>query len=244
MSKRKTEQVGGSKCVSSCTYHALFPGCVACSYKVILLAHFFQPWIFCACRKKSKANLENLSGQLDDENMKPNSVRSKIAAPEGVQRFSDDEEDPNTALINISIEYASQLGPACLHPGPITVCCITHVVVCTRLKKADKRIDGLLKTKNEKTKRRRNVQQMQATAVSDSEEDDGAAEQMAVTARQQANALQAEDGDPEPVVLQQVLFPSNVSFSKLVLQRSLVMVCCLVYKPSRLWVNPGYLPIT
>ncbi|DBB13580.1 TPA: hypothetical protein ACH3X3_000611 [Trebouxia sp. C0006] len=145
MSKRKTEQVGGSK-------------------------------------KKSKSNLENLSGQLDDENMKPNSPRSKIAAPEGVQRFSDDEEDPNTALINISIE----------------------------LKKADKRIDGLLKTKNEKTKRRRNVQQMQATAVSDSEEDDGAAEQMAVTAREQANALQAEEGDPEPVVLQQVLFPAHV----------------------------------
>ncbi|KAL0038240.1 hypothetical protein WJX79_009819 [Trebouxia sp. C0005] len=145
MSKRKTEQVGGSK-------------------------------------KKSRSNLETLAGQLDDENLKPNSVRSRVAAPEGVQRFSDDEEDPNTALINISIEF----------------------------KKADKRIDGLLKTKNEKTKRRRNVQQMQATAVSDSEEDDGAAEQMAVTAQQQANALQAEEGDPEPVVLQQVLFPANV----------------------------------
>lgn len=95
----------------------------------------------------------------------------------------------------------------------MTVCCIAHIVVCTRFKKADKRIDGLLKTKNEKTKRRRNVQQMQATAVSDSEEDDGAAEQMAVTAQQQANALQAEEGDPEPVVLQQVLFPANVGFS-------------------------------
>lgn len=147
MSKRKTEQVGGSK-------------------------------------KKSKSNLETLAGQLDDENLKPNGVRSKIAAPEGVQRFSDDEEDLNNAraLINIS----------------------------TQFKKADKTMDGLLKTKNEKTKRRRNVQQMQATAVSDSEEDDGAAEQMAVTARQQANALQAEEGDPEPVVLQQVLFPANV----------------------------------
>ena len=89
---------------------------------------------------------------------------------------------------------------------------IAHVVVCTRFKKANKVMDGLLKTKNEKTKRRRNVQQMQATAVSDSKEDDGAAEQMAVTARQQANALQAEEGDPEPVVLQQVLFPANVGF--------------------------------
>jgi len=128
----------------------------------------------------------------------------------------------------------------------MTVCCTAHVVVCTRFKKADKRIDGLLKTKNEKTKRRRNVQQMQATAVSDSEEDDGAAEQMAVTARQQANALQAEEGDPEPVVLQQVLFPANVSFSKLVLHRILVMVCCLVYKAwsAKPQVNPGHLPIT
>ena len=85
---------------------------------------------------------------------------------------------------------------------------------------------------------------MQATAVSDSEEDDGAAEQMAVTARQQANALQAEEGDPEPVVLQQVLFPANVGFSKWVLQRISVMVCCLVHKPARPQVNPGYLPIT
>ncbi|DBA92848.1 TPA: hypothetical protein ACH3X1_003025 [Trebouxia sp. C0004] len=143
MSKRKTEQVGGSK-------------------------------------KKSKSSLETLAGQLDDENLKPNSVRSRIAAPEGVQRFSDDEEDLNP--INISTEF----------------------------KKAHKSMDGLLKTKNEKTKRRRNLQQMQATAVSDSEEDDGAADQMAVTARQQANALQAEEGDPEPVVLQQVLFPANV----------------------------------
>jgi hypothetical protein len=126
----------------------------------------------------------------------------------------------------------------------MTVCCTAHVVVCTRFKKADKRIDGLLKTKNEKTKRRRNVQQMQATAVSDSEEDDGAAEQMAVTARQQANALQAEEGDPEPVVLQQVLFPAKVGSSKLVLQRILVMACCLVYKPARPQVNPGYMPVT
>ncbi len=124
------------------------------------------------------------------------------------------------------------------------MCCIAHVVVCTRLKKADKRIDGLLKTKNEKTKRRRNVQQMQATAVSDSEEDDGAAEQMAVTARQQANALQAEEGDPEPVVLQQVLFPAHVGFAKLVLQTILVMAYCLVSKAARPQVNPGYLPIT
>ena len=77
---------------------------------------------------------------------------------------------------------------------------------------------------------------MQATAVSDSEEDDGAAEQMAVTARQQANDLQAEEGDPEPVVLQQVLFPASVGYAKLVLQSTLVMACCLVgdlaYLPS------------
>ncbi len=85
---------------------------------------------------------------------------------------------------------------------------------------------------------------MQATAVSDSEEDDGAAEQMAVTAREQANALQAEEGDPEPVVLQQVLFPAHVGFAKLVLQTILVMAYCLASKAATPQVNPGYLPIT
>ena len=55
------------------------------------------------------------------------------------------------------------------------------------------------------------MQQMQEAAVSDNEEDDGTAEQMAVTAQQQASALQAEEGDPEPVVLQQSLFPVQVT---------------------------------
>ena len=51
---------------------------------------------------------------------------------------------------------------------------------------------------------------MQAAHISDSEEDEGVADQMEVTARQQANALQAEEGDPEPAVVQQVLFPTQV----------------------------------
>ena len=56
---------------------------------------------------------------------------------------------------------------------------------------------------------------MQAAHESDSEEEEGAAEQMEATARQQASALQAEEGDPEPVVLQQVLFQAEVSSSSM-----------------------------
>ena len=40
-------------------------------------------------RKKNKSNLENLSGQLDNGA----SIPVKMAAPAGVMRFSDDEED-------------------------------------------------------------------------------------------------------------------------------------------------------
>ena len=69
----------------------------------------------------------------------------------------------------------------------------------------------LLKVNEEKAKRKIKVEQMQNAAVSDSEEDEGLADQMEVTARQQADALQAEEGDPEPVVLQQVLFNTQVN---------------------------------
>lgn len=55
---------------------------------------------------------------------------------------------------------------------------------------------------------------MQAAHISDSEEDEGVADQMEVTARQQANALQAEEGDPEPTVVQQVLFPAQVGCAR------------------------------
>ena len=45
----------------------------------------------CFCRKKSKSNLEALE---EDLALKPNNGRPpRIAAPEGVERFSDDEED-------------------------------------------------------------------------------------------------------------------------------------------------------
>lgn len=70
---------------------------------------------------------------------------------------------------------------------------------------------GKLSTMNkEQEKRKQNVQKMQLDAVSDNEEDEEAAEQMAANAQRQAQALQAEDGDPEPEVLQQVLYPRQV----------------------------------
>ena len=70
---------------------------------------------------------------------------------------------------------------------------------------------ALVKVTGENAKRKTKVAQMAKAAVSDSEEDEGAVDQMEVTARQQASALQAEEGDPEPVVLQQVLFHIQVS---------------------------------
>lgn len=78
-----------------------------------------------------------------------------------------------------------------------------------RFLQASKTIDKLLKNKGEQEKRKRNVQKMQKDAVSDNEEDEEAAEQMAANAKRQAQTLQAEDGDPEPEVLQQVLFPQQ-----------------------------------
>ena len=81
-----------------------------------------------------------------------------------------------------------------------------------RLQKADKRMNGLLKTKAEKAKRQKNVQQMQAAHVSDSEEDDAADRQQMEIANQQAKELQADEGDPEPTVLQQALFTAQVSY--------------------------------
>ncbi len=89
-------------------------------------------------------------------------------------------------------------------------------------------MNGLLKTKGEQATRRKNVQQMQAEAVSDSEEDDGTADQMAVTARQQANALQAEEGDPEPVILHQVLFPAQVGCTELLNGPTCLTENCLI----------------
>ena len=80
-----------------------------------------------------------------------------------------------------------------------------------RFKKAARTMTTLLKVNGDNAKRKNKVAQMQKAAVSDSEEDEGVAEQMEVAARQQANALQAEEGDPEPVVLQQVLFHIQVS---------------------------------
>ena len=84
------------------------------------------------------------------------------------------------------------------------------------MKKADKTMTTLLKANGEKAKRKIKVAQMQKAAVSDSEEDEDIVDQMEVTARQQANALQAEEGDPEPVVLQQVLFHIQVGQSRAV----------------------------
>lgn len=76
--------------------------------------------------------------------------------------------------------------------------------------KANQSIDKILKAKGEQDRRKKNVQQMQADAVSDHEEDDQNAAQMAAAAQAQARALQADDGDPEPEVLQQILFPRQV----------------------------------
>ena len=72
-------------------------------------------------------------------------------------------------------------------------------------------MNRLLKTQAEKAKRQKNVQQMQAAHVSDSEEDDAAQQQQMDIAHQQAKELQADEGDPEPIVLQQALFPAQVS---------------------------------
>lgn len=87
-----------------------------------------------------------------------------------------------------------------------------NVLACRyRFKKANRTMTTLLKVDAENAKRKVKVEQMQKAAVSDSEEDEGIADQMEVTARQQADALQAEEGDPEPVVLQQVLFHTQVT---------------------------------
>ena len=83
-------------------------------------------------------------------------------------------------------------------------------LLCLRFLQANKNLDKLLKSKGEQEKRKKNVQKMQSDAVSDNEEDEEAAEQMAANAERQAQTLQAEDGDPEPEVLQQVLFPHQV----------------------------------
>lgn len=174
-----------------------------------------KDWLSVAARrKKSKPDLETLSAQLDDDSLalRPKNGRMRTAAPAGVQRFSDDEEEFDPSFIGT--EYVLSLNwPVHSKPGSAPASFITHVTVCNRFQRAAKRMNGLLKAKDEKVKRIKNVQQLQAAAVSDSEEDDGAAEQMAVTAQQQANALQAEEGDPEPVVLQQVLFPAQVMLS-------------------------------
>lgn len=81
---------------------------------------------------------------------------------------------------------------------------------CFRFLQATKMLDKLFKSNKEQEKRKKNVQKMQLDAVSDNEEDEEAAEQMAANAQRQAQALQAEDGDPEPEVLQQVLYPRQV----------------------------------
>lgn len=92
-------------------------------------------------------------------------------------------------------------------------CVLLHRHACCRFLQATKNLDKLLKNKGEQEKRKRNVQKMQKDAVSDNEEDEEAAEQMAANAQRQAQTLQAEDGDPEPEVLQQVLFPQQVCSS-------------------------------
>lgn len=95
-------------------------------------------------------------------------------------------------------------------PGfAVDVCCMRSCHY--RFKKANRTMTTLLKVKGENAKRNIKVEQMQKAAVNDSDEDEGIADQMEVTARQQADALQAEEGDPEPVVLQQVLFHTQVS---------------------------------
>lgn len=139
-----------------------------------------------------------------------------MAAPAGVERFSDDEHDLNTTVINTEYSLFVTVHTTAQKPklSMSTLNILSLTSMYCRFQKADKRMNALLKAQGEKAKRRKNVQQMQAAAVSDSEEDDGAAEQMAVTAQQQARALQAEDGDPEPVVLQQVLFPAQVGPSR------------------------------
>lgn len=186
----------------------------ACFYALLLVSWFLssKDWLsLAASRKKSKSDLETLSAQLDDDSLalKPKNGRTRTAAPAGVVRFSDDEEESDPS--NVAAEYVLSLNwPVHPKPGSTPALFIARLTVCNRFQRATKRINGLLKFKDEKVKRIKNVQQLQAAAVSDSEEDDGAAEQMAVTAQQQANALQAEEGDPEPVVLQQVLFPAQV----------------------------------
>ena len=67
--------------------------------------------------------------------------------------------------------------------------------LCLRFLQASKNLDKLAKSKGEQEKRKKNVQKMQSDAISDNEEDEEAAEQMAANAQRQAQTLQAEDGD-------------------------------------------------
>lgn len=136
-------------------------------------------------KKKSKSTLEALE---EDLALKPNNGRQRMAAPPGVERFSDSEDDTGAAILN------------------------------TEFKKGHRVLDSLLKIKGEKVKRRRNVEQMQAAHVSDSEEDDEAAEQMTAAAQQQARELQGEEDPEPVVLHQvlfpaEVQDPPECSFA-------------------------------
>ncbi|KAL3137095.1 hypothetical protein ABBQ32_006679 [Trebouxia sp. C0010 RCD-2024] len=135
-------------------------------------------------KKKNKSNLESLSGQLDKD-----SVLRDV--PNGASR-------PARMVAPAGVERFSDDEEETIDFNAV-------------FKKADRTMTTLLKVNGEKAKRKVKVEQMQKAAVSDSEEDEGIADQMEVTARQQADALQAEEGDPEPVVLQQVLFHTQVA---------------------------------
>ena len=55
------------------------------------------------CRKKSKSTLEALE---EDLALKPNNGRPRMAAPPGVERFSDGEDDTGDAILNTEWESA------------------------------------------------------------------------------------------------------------------------------------------
>ncbi|KAL3148440.1 hypothetical protein ABBQ38_013891 [Trebouxia sp. C0009 RCD-2024] len=135
-------------------------------------------------KKKNKSNLESLSGQLDRDMV----LRD---VPNGASR-------PARMVAPAGVERFSDDEEETIDFNAV-------------FKKANRTMTTLLKVDAENAKRKVKVEQMQKAAVSDSEEDEGIADQMEVTARQQADALQAEEGDPEPVVLQQVLFHTQVA---------------------------------